>query len=82
MSTTPFIFADGTFDCVIPGFSQLYIMHAVIENNVAVPTLFCLVKGKCKQTYKKLLGLIEEAAAKDWRTFFNRPVTIMSHDHV
>ena len=77
ISTTPLIFADGTFECVLPDYSQLYIIHAVIANNVAVPTLFFLVKGKCKQTYKTMLRLIEGAAEEDGTTFFDRPVTLM-----
>ena len=46
MTTTPLILADGTFSCVLRGYSQLYIFHAVIANNVSVPAMFCLVKGK------------------------------------
>ena len=46
MSETNFIFADGTFKCVLDGYSQLYVFHAMVENNVSLPMLFCLVKGK------------------------------------
>ena len=46
LAATNLILADGTFKCVLPGFSQLYVFHAVVRNNVAIPMLFCLVKGK------------------------------------
>ena len=78
MSTTNLILADGTFKCVVDGNTQLYIFHAVIANNVSVPTLFCLVNGKNKETYLKLLGLVEGIAESYGTTFFNRPVMVMS----
>lgn len=46
LAATKAIQADGTFTCVIPSFSQLYIFHATVENNVSIPVLFCLLKGK------------------------------------
>ena len=78
MSTVNLILADGTFRCLLPGYSQLYVFHVVVANNVAVPALFCLVKGKKKQTYKKVLRLIEGIAESNGTVFFNRPVTVMS----
>ena len=77
MSTTPLILADGTFSCLLPGYTQLYIFHAVIANNVAVPTLFCLAKWKKKKTYKKILELVEGIAGSPETPFFDRPVTVM-----
>ena len=77
MATTPLILADGTFSPVLPGYTQLYILHVVVAKNVSVPALFCLVKGKCKETYKTMLRLIEGIAEIDRKHFFNRPVTVM-----
>ena len=77
MSTTPLILADGTFSAVLPGYKQLYILHVVVANNVAVPAFFCLVKGKDKATYKKILELVEGVAEADETTYFGRPVTVM-----
>ena len=77
MSTTPLILADGTFSAVLPGYKQLYILHVVVANNVAVPAFFCLVKGKDKQTYDKILELVEGVAEADGTTYFKRPVTVM-----
>ena len=64
MSTTKLILADGTFRCVLPNYTQLYILHALVANNVAVPTLFCLVRGKRKEVYDKLLELVEGIAER------------------
>ena len=77
MSTTPLILADGTFSAVLPGYTKLYILHAVVANNVAVQAFFCLVKGKDKATYKKILELVEGVAEADGTTYFKRPDTIM-----
>ena len=77
MATTPLILADGTFSCVLPGYTQLYIFHVVVANNVSVPALFCLVRGKDKETYTTLLRLVEGIAQRDGTRFFNRPVTVM-----
>ena len=71
------IHADGTFTCVLPGFSQLYIFHATVENNLSLPVLFCLVKGKDEQTYTKLLSLVEDLANAEGLRVFDRPVTLM-----
>ena len=49
------IHGDGTFKCIIPGFLQLFIFRATVENNLSVPVLFCLVKGKNEQTYIGIL---------------------------
>ena len=56
MSTTPLILADGTFSCVLRGYTQLYILHAVIAKNVSVPALFCLVNGKRKTRTRSCSG--------------------------
>ena len=77
LAVTNVIHADGTFTCILPHYSQLYIFHATVENNVSLPVLFCLVKGKDQETYVTLLGLVEELANDDGRTIFNREVTFM-----
>ena len=46
LAATKLILADGTFKCVLPQFTQLYGFHAIVKNNVAIPMLFCLVKGE------------------------------------
>ena len=58
LAATKVIHADGTFKCILPGFSQLYIFHATVENNLSLPVLFCLVKGKNEQTYIRLLEMV------------------------
>ena len=73
---TNVIHADGTFTCVLPGYSQLYILHATVENNVSVPVLFCLLK-KNEARYVKLLSLVEELANETGRTVFNNEVQLM-----
>ena len=77
MATAKLILADGTFTCVLPGFSQLYVLHAVVQNNVSFPMLFCLVKGKDHPTYTRLFRLVEELAVDEGTTIFDRPVTLM-----
>ena len=77
MSRTKMILADGTFTCLLLGYSQLHVFHAVVKNNVSLPMLFCLVKGKDSETYAKLLQLVEELAVEKGTTIFNRPVTLM-----
>ena len=77
LATTRMILADGTFKCVLQGFSQLYILHAVVRNNVSLPMFFCLLKGKNGDVYTRLLQLVEELAAEEGMTIFNRPVTLM-----
>ena len=47
-----------------------------MENNVSLPVLFCLVRGKNEATYCKLLGLVEELAKNVGLTVFNREVTL------
>ena len=39
--------------------------------------LFCLVKGKKRTVYTKLLRLVEEIATENGTTIFRRPVTLM-----
>ena len=78
MATTQMILADGTFKCVLPDYSQLYILHAAVQNNVSFPMFFCLLKGKGGYFYTRLLELIEEIAREDGTAIFNRPVTVMS----
>ena len=77
LASTKFMFADGTFRCVPHEYSQLYIFHAHVANNVSFPQLFCLVKGKTAEFYTRLLLLVEGLAAANGMTFFNRQVTLM-----
>ena len=76
LAAAPLIQADGTFTCCLPGFSQLYVIHANI-NNVAVPALFCLLRGKDAETYNKLLNLLEAIANERGLTILNRPVEVV-----
>ena len=48
-----------------------------MENNLSVPVLFCLVKGKNEAAYVKLLGLVDGLANEENLTIFNRDVTLM-----
>ena len=77
MATTDLILADGTFRCVLPKFTQLYVLHAVVKNNVAIPMFFCLLNGKKREIYTRLLRLVEELAEENGTTIFRRPVTLM-----
>ena len=79
LAATKVIHADGTFKCFLPGFSQLYIFHATVENNLSLPVLFCLVKGKNEQTYIRLLEMVEELATEANLTVFNKDVLFMCH---
>ena len=71
------IHADGTFRCILPHYSQLYIFHATVENNVSLPVSFCLLKRKNRGVYAKLLSLVEELATEEGLTIFNREVQLM-----
>ena len=77
MASTNLILADRTFKCVLAEFSQLYIFHAVVKKNVSLPMLFCLVKWKDDEVYRRLLVLVEELAEDSGRRIFNRLVTLM-----
>ena len=77
LATTHVIHADGTFTRILAGYSQLYIFNATVENNLSVPVLFCLVKGKNEASYVKLLDLVEGLANEENLTIFNREVTLM-----
>ena len=71
------ILADGTFECVLSGFSQLYIFHAIVRNNVSIPMFFCLVRRKTRRYYSKLITMVEEIAVSHKTRIFDRPVTLM-----
>ena len=73
LSKTNFLLADGTFTCVLDGHGKLYIFHAVVENNVSLPMLYCLLHGKDEETYARILRLVEALAAEDNTTVFGRP---------
>ena len=77
MSTSPMLHGDGTFDCTITPFSQLYIFHAVVANDTSYPMLYCLLKGKTLSIYKRLLRLVETMANARHMTIFNREVGLM-----
>ena len=77
MASTNFMFADGSFKCVPPAYSQLCIFHTHVANNVSFPQLFCLVKWKNGDFYTRLLLLVEGLAAANGMTFFNRRMTLM-----
>ena len=48
-----------------------------MENNLALPVLFCLVKGKNTDVYLKLLGIVEELANEAGMAVFNRDVMLV-----
>ena len=48
-----------------------------MENNVSLPVLFCLVSGKERQTYIKLLDMVDELAAEAGLVIFNREALLM-----
>ena len=77
LSTTMLIQGDGTFSCVVEPFTQLYIFHALLDNGVSYPLLYCLVKGKCQSVYLRLLRLIEAIAQQREVTILNREVRLM-----
>ena len=61
LASTKVIHADGTFTCVLQGYAQLYILHATVENNVSLPVLFCLVKGKTNKRTRSSLGWLRSS---------------------
>ena len=77
MSRSPIIFADGTFKCIIKGYSQLYIFHALVEDDVTCPMLFCLTKGKCASVYDRLLNVINDIGNSLGKKIFNRRVQLV-----
>ena len=48
------VFGDGTFYCVPRPFSQLYILHGII-NGQTLPLAFCLLPDKSNNVYIKML---------------------------
>ena len=77
LSQTTLIQGDGTFTCVVLPFTQLYMFHALLRNGVSYPVLYCLVKGKNKKVYKRLLRLVERIANERRTTILHRPVRLM-----
>ena len=69
MSRSPVLFADGTFTCIIKGYSQLYIYHALVEDDVSFPMLFCLMKNKSASAYDRLLCVINNIGTSLGKTF-------------
>ena len=77
LAITTLIQADGTFKCVVPPFTLLYVFHGLVKNEVSFPLLYCLVKGKDRPIYKRLLRLVETIARERGVTILNRPVRLM-----
>ena len=77
LSTTPLIEGDGTFTCLVSPYSQLYMFHALVDNGVIFPVLYCLVAGKNEAIYRRLLALVERIADAHKTTVFNRPVRLL-----
>ena len=77
LATTTLIQGNGTFTCVVPPFTQLCIFHGLVKNEVSLPLLYCLVKGKDKTIYTRLLMLIERIAQERGVTILHRPVRVM-----
>ena len=77
LSETTLIQGDGTFTCVVLPFTQLYMFHALLQKGVSYPVLYCLVRGKNEQIYKRLLVLVEKIARERGTTILNRPVRLM-----
>ena len=77
LASTSVIFADGTFKCVLSGYAQLYIIHAIVENDVSLPMLFCLLRRKDEDVYLRLLRKIEEMAKARNTKIFKRKVRVM-----
>ena len=77
MSRSPIIFADRTFTCIIKGYSQLYIFHALVEDDVTCPMLFCLTKGKSASVYDRLLSVIDGIGNSLGKNIFNRRVQLV-----
>ncbi|EGT46205.1 hypothetical protein CAEBREN_07919 [Caenorhabditis brenneri] len=49
------IFADGTFECVPDGFSQLFTVHTYISESVIRPVVFGLLPSKQTVAYESFL---------------------------
>ena len=77
LGQTTLIQGDGTFTCVVLPFTQLYMFHALLQKGVSYPVLYCLVRGKNEQIYKRLLVLVEKIARERGTTILNRPVRLM-----
>ena len=77
LSQTTLIQGDGTFTCVVLPFTQLYMFHALLRNGVSYPVLYCLVRGKNEEIYKRLLDLVEKTAKERGTTIINRSVRMM-----
>ena len=77
LATTTLIHADETFTCVVKPFTQLYIFHGLVKNQVSFPLLYCLVKGKDQAIYKRLLSLVEDIAHEHGVRILDRPVRLM-----
>ena len=68
---------DGTFRCVVEGFSQLYCLHGWYQG-YCIPCLFCFIGSKSTTDYSKLFDEIENIALRRNLTIFKRHVFIMT----
>ncbi|XP_043278365.1 uncharacterized protein [Venturia canescens] len=60
LATAEHWFADGTFDACPTLFSQLYTIHARIEDRI-IPLIFVLLSGKSTSFYCEMLRAIKNA---------------------
>ena len=57
------IFIDGTFRTSPKGYSQLYMIHGIIDEQ-NVPLFYCLLKNKESETYKCMFEAIDNLTDK------------------
>ena len=52
-------FCDGTFDSAPVGY-QLYTIHALLNETVTIPLVFCISKSKTEVVYKEIFSTLKE----------------------
>ena len=55
----PHWFCDGTFDSAPIGY-QLYTIHALLNETVTIPLVYCLAKDKTELTYNQIFATLKE----------------------
>ena len=55
----PHWFCDGTFDSAPIGY-QLYTIHALLNETVTIPLVFCIAKDKTEVTYNQIFSTLKE----------------------
>ena len=55
----PHWFCDGTFDSAPIGY-QLYTIHALLNETVTIPLVFCIAKDKTELTYNQIFATLKE----------------------